>query len=58
MARDDSTVMRARMGRPLTLWFCSFLGVGTLLIYAGVPLAPVLVAGGLTLAITIVRLKR
>ena len=41
--------------RSLTLWLCSFLGVGTLLVYAGVPLGPVLIAGALTLGITVVR---
>ena len=46
---------RGGKGRSLTLWLCSFLGVGTLLVYAGVPLGPVLIAGALTLGITVVR---
>ena len=45
-------------GRSLTLWLCSFLGVGTILVYAGVPLGPVLIAGALTLGITLVRIWR
>ena len=42
-------------GRWLTLWVCSFLGVGTILVYAGVPLGPVLIAGALTLGISLIR---
>jgi len=49
---------RGRTGRPLTLWLCSFLGIGTILIYAGVPLGPIVVAGVLTLAVTLVRFRR
>lgn len=54
-ALGPSTSTRGRLGRPLTLWLCSFLGVGTLLFYAGVPLGPVLIAGALTLGITVLR---
>ena len=53
MALDPSA--RGRKGRPLALWLCSFLGVGMILVYAGVPLGPVLIAGALTLGITLIR---
>ena len=50
--------MAPEIKRPLILWFCSFLGVGTLLIYAGVPLGPVLLGGALTFVITLLRGRR
>ena len=43
-------------GRQLTIWFCSFLLIGTILFYfKGMPLLPILGAGVLTLAITLLR---
>ena len=52
--RDGSSFLQ-RVRQPLTIWLCSFLGIGTLLVYAGVPLGPILIAGVLTLVITILR---
>ncbi len=45
-----------RIGRVLMMWLGSFLVVATaLLIYVRAPLVPLLVAGGLTLAVTLIR---
>ncbi len=46
----------ARLGRPLLIWLCSFvLAASVLLIYVHVPVGPLIVAGGGTLALTLVR---
>ena len=47
------------MGRPLAIWSGSFLIVSVmLLMYYKIPLGPLVLAGGLTLAITVIRALR
>ena len=50
--------MTAGLGRPLAVWLGSILLVGMGLLYAGVPLGPIMFAGALTLAVTLVRVFR
>ncbi len=51
--------IKARLEKPLLLWFCSFGVVATILIFhfQMAPL-PILLAGGLTLIITIAKALR
>ena len=47
------------LGRPLAMWFGSFcFAASVLILYCHVPLGPLILAGGLTLALTIVRALR
>jgi len=48
-----------RLGRPLAIWLGSFLIIATLLmVYARMPLGPILLAGGVTFLITVIRAGR
>ncbi len=52
-------VVVKRLGRPLAIWLGSFLIIATLLIvYARMPLGPILLAGGVTFLITVIRAGR
>ncbi len=56
MTPTELPVRRRSLGRDLVLWFGSFLMAATaLVVYVRVPIFPLMVAGGLTLAITVVR---
>ena len=48
--------MRACVARPLAMWLGSFLLVAMLLVlYMGVSVGPIILAGGVTLIVTLVR---
>jgi len=52
-------VVVKRLGRPLAIWLGSFLIIATLLmVYARMPLGPILLAGGATFLITVIRAGR
>ena len=56
MTVTEPPLDRRSLGRDLVLWFGSFLLAATaLVVYVRAPIVPLVLAGGLTLAITVVR---
>ena len=56
MTLTEPPVSQRRLGRDLALWFGSFLlAAVALVVYFRAPIVPLVLAGGLTLAITVVR---
>ncbi len=56
MPVSEQPPSKMRVSRALAIWLSSFLIVASLLVvYAGLPLGPLVIAGGLTLLLTVVR---
>ncbi len=56
MLVSETPPSKMRFSRALAIWLGSFLIVASLLVvYAGVPVGPLVLAGGLTCGVTVVR---